>query len=217
VAGGFNSGLWLLRAAYQYNRLRFSLLSRGLAGRVEFGPGCDVWASCFDFIGQGRAVFGAGCIVERGPFPLVLEIAAGGLVQFHENVWLRGKYRPNVITCFEGASISVGPGSLLNGAIISARTSVTMGRKAMLSWNTMVIDSNHHPLDNREPLQARPVTIGDYVMIGGGAIVLAGAVIGDHSVIGAGSVVSGEIPDHSVAAGAPARVIRRIGDRDQCL
>ncbi|HUT53642.1 MAG TPA: acyltransferase [bacterium] len=217
MAGGFNSGLWLLRAAYQYNRLRFSMLRRGLRGRAEFGPRCDVWASCFNFVGQGRAVFGPGCIVERGPFPLVLEIAAGGLVQFREDVWVRGKYRPNVITCFEGAAVSIGAGSLINGAIISARTQVTIGKKAMLSWNTTIIDSNHHPLDNDEPLAARPVAIGDYVMIGAGATVLAGATIGGHSVIGAGSVVAGDIPDHAVAAGSPARVIRRIGDRDQCL
>jgi acetyltransferase-like isoleucine patch superfamily enzyme len=207
----------LLHLAYRYNRARFALLRRGLSGRVEFGPGCDVWTSCLDFNGQGRAVFGAGCIVERGPFPLSLEVAAGGLVRFHERVWVRGKYRPNVITCFEGAQVSVGSDSLLNGVIISSRTRVEIGQKAMLSWNTVILDSNQHPLADDEPFQPRPVTIGDYVMIGGGATVLGGVSIGSHTVVGAGSVVTRDLPDHVIAAGQPARVLRKISGRASCL
>lgn len=52
--------------------------------------------------------------------------------------------------------------------------------------------------------------IGKCVFIGPNAVVLAGVTIGDHSVIGAGSVVTRDIPAYSVAAGVPAKVIRRI-------
>ena len=48
--------------------------------------------------------------------------------------------------------------------------------------------------------------IGDGSWLGHGTVVLPGAHIGRHVVIGANSVVTGEIPDFSVAAGAPARV-----------
>jgi acetyltransferase-like isoleucine patch superfamily enzyme len=87
----------------------------------------------------------------------------------------------------------------------------------MLSWDTAILDSNLHPISNTEPMKPKPVTIGDYTMIASGVTVLSGAQIGSHSVIGAGSVVTNNIPDHVVAAGAPARVIREIGDRDQVL
>jgi acetyltransferase-like isoleucine patch superfamily enzyme len=40
--------------------------------------------------------------------------------------------------------------------------------------------------------------------------VLPGAHIGRHVVVGANSVVTGALPDNCVAAGAPARVIRRL-------
>lgn len=58
--------------------------------------------------------------------------------------------------------------------------------------------------------KALPITIGDYVWIGGGAIVLPGVTIGDNCVIGAGSVVTKSIPAGSVAAGNPCKVVREL-------
>ena len=54
--------------------------------------------------------------------------------------------------------------------------------------------------------------IGDGSWIGTGSVVLPGATIGKHCTIGANSVVTGDIPDYSVAVGAPARVIKRYVD-----
>lgn len=56
--------------------------------------------------------------------------------------------------------------------------------------------------------QSAPVTIGNNVWIGGGAILLPGVTIGDNVVIGAGSVVTKDIPSNSVALGNPCRVVR---------
>lgn len=53
-----------------------------------------------------------------------------------------------------------------------------------------------------------PVTIGNSVWIGGGAILLPGVVIGDNVVIGAGSVVTRDIPSNKIAFGNPCRVVR---------
>ena len=58
--------------------------------------------------------------------------------------------------------------------------------------------------------RALPITIGDNVWIGGGAIVLPGVTIGDNCVIGAGSVVTQSVPANSVAVGNPCRVIREL-------
>ena len=52
--------------------------------------------------------------------------------------------------------------------------------------------------------------IGDGSWLGHGTVVLPGAQIGRHGVVGANSVVTGDVPDFSVAAGAPARVIRSL-------
>ena len=53
-----------------------------------------------------------------------------------------------------------------------------------------------------------PVSIGCNVWIGARVLVLKGVRIGDGSVIGAGAIVTGDIPELSVATGAPARVVR---------
>jgi maltose O-acetyltransferase len=57
---------------------------------------------------------------------------------------------------------------------------------------------------------AKPVTIGNNVWIGGGAIICPGVSIGDNCTIGAGSVVTKDIPSNSIAVGNPCKVIKSI-------
>ncbi len=59
---------------------------------------------------------------------------------------------------------------------------------------------------------AKPITIGDNVWLGGGAIVLPGVTIGDNTVVGAGAVVTKDLPADVIAVGNPARVIGTIGE-----
>ena len=61
------------------------------------------------------------------------------------------------------------------------------------------------------------VVIGDNVWIGANSVILPGVTIGSNTVIGAGSVVNRDIPDWSVAAGNPCRVIRPITEADRLL
>jgi acetyltransferase-like isoleucine patch superfamily enzyme len=61
-----------------------------------------------------------------------------------------------------------------------------------------------------QPLKTSPVKIGDHSLIGMGAVIQPGVTIGKHCVIGANSVVIHNIPDYSVAVGAPARVIKQF-------
>ena len=60
-----------------------------------------------------------------------------------------------------------------------------------------------------------PVSIGNCVWIGTGAVILPGVTIGDNSVIGAGSVVTKDIPANVVAVGNPCRVLRPINQKDK--
>lgn len=59
----------------------------------------------------------------------------------------------------------------------------------------------------------RHPTIGNNVVIGGGAKVLGNITIGDDSKIGANSVVVKDVPPDSTAIGVPARIIRRGRDK----
>jgi maltose O-acetyltransferase len=70
-----------------------------------------------------------------------------------------------------------------------------------------------HPMDpavRREQEYGAPITIGDDVWVGGGALILAGVTIGARSVIGAGSVVTRDVPEGVLAVGNPCRVIRPV-------
>ena len=60
--------------------------------------------------------------------------------------------------------------------------------------------------------RVEPVEIGDDVFLGAGAIVLPGVKVGSRVVIGAGSVVTSDVPDNSVVAGNPARLICTIDE-----
>jgi maltose O-acetyltransferase len=71
-----------------------------------------------------------------------------------------------------------------------------------------------HPLDaetRRRGLEyALPISVGDEVWTGGGAIVLPGVTIGDRAVVGAGSVVTRDIAADAIVAGNPARTVRHL-------
>jgi acetyltransferase-like isoleucine patch superfamily enzyme len=56
--------------------------------------------------------------------------------------------------------------------------------------------------------QAEPIRIGDHVWIGMGVTIVGGVTVGDGAVVAAGSVVSADVPERSIVAGNPARVVR---------
>ena len=86
-------------------------------------------------------------------------------------------------------------------------------------WDYVAIYTAGHPIhpDTRNSgfEYGKEVTIGDNVWLGGNTVVCPGVHIGNNVVIGSGSVVTKDIPDWSIAAGNPCRVIRRITESDR--
>ncbi|MFJ6213336.1 sugar O-acetyltransferase [Streptomyces sp. NPDC092296] len=113
-----------------------------------------------------------------------------------------------------GTYISVGADTFINYNLTALDVApITIGRDCQIGPNVQLLTPTHpvEPQPRRDKLEAaRPITIGDNVWLGGGAIVLAGVTIGDNSVIGAGAVVTKDIPANVVAVGNPARVVRSI-------
>lgn len=155
--------------------------------------------------------FGAGSILHKpawlyGPH----HIAVGRNVILLEGLWLSaervGWKRPEP-TLRIGDGVGVRP-----FCTISAAESVVIEDNVILSAYTSVLDSEHtwrggHPNPVWNPLDTAPVRVGEGTLVGAGVAILAGAQIGRFCLIGANSVVKGEIPDFSVAVGAPARVV----------
>jgi maltose O-acetyltransferase len=100
------------------------------------------------------------------------------------------------------------------GGIILDCNHVRIGDNVQCGPNVQICAATH-PLAAAQrilgPELGAPITIGDNVWLGAGAIVLAGVTIGANTTIGAGSVVTRDIPANVLAAGNPCRVIRELG------
>ena len=118
--------------------------------------------------------------------------------------------------CDYGYNIRVGDNFYANyGCVILDCNVVEIGDNVLLAPGVQIYAA-YHPVDPEERLTGRelaaPVTIGNNVWIGGGAIICPGVSIGDNTTIGAGSVVTKDIPANVVAVGNPCRVVREISD-----
>jgi acetyltransferase-like isoleucine patch superfamily enzyme len=99
------------------------------------------------------------------------------------------------------------------GSHIVAHQEITIGDDVWTGPYVYITDQNHGyedldtPIGRQFPVNS-PVSIGAGSWLGAGAIVLPGARIGRNVVVAAGSVVRGDVPDHCVVAGVPAKVVR---------
>ncbi|MET2718860.1 sugar O-acetyltransferase [Streptomyces harbinensis] len=113
-----------------------------------------------------------------------------------------------------GSNITLGARTFVNFNLTALDVAaVSIGADCQIGPNVQLLTPTHplEPEPRREKLEAaRPITIGDNVWLGGGAIVLPGVSIGDNSVIGAGAVVTRDVPANVVAVGNPARVVREL-------
>jgi maltose O-acetyltransferase len=112
--------------------------------------------------------------------------------------------------CDYGYNIRLGEGVFLNfNCVILDVVQVTIGSGAQIGPAVQIYAADH-PRDataRRTGAEfGRPVTIGENVWIGGGAIILPGVTIGDNAVIGAGAVVTRSVPNGKTVAGNPARL-----------
>lgn len=110
--------------------------------------------------------------------------------------------------------ISIGDRSSVNSfCTINGFGGVRIGNGVRIASHCVILSSTHNFADPDVAIEAQGVTakitvIGDDVWIGAHSVVVGGVEIGPHSVIGAGSIVLNDIPPYSIAAGAPARVVR---------
>jgi len=139
---------------------------------------------------------------------------------------------------YSGSGFDVGPDgrvrigafTMINNAQFICDDEIRIGDCGLISWNVVLMDNYRAPcpIEQRRAYirailqnspsaialqtRAKSIVIGDNVWIGHDSIVLPGVKIGNGSIIGARSVVTESIPDLAVAAGNPARVMRRLVD-----
>jgi acetyltransferase-like isoleucine patch superfamily enzyme len=114
-------------------------------------------------------------------------------------------------------AVSIGKGTSVAGAcVISAVRSVKLEENVLLARNVYISDHMHKYTDTEIPVIAqgvdniKPVLVKRGAWLGQNVVICPGVTIGTGAIIGANSVVTRDIPDYSVAAGAPARVLKDI-------
>ncbi|MFZ2756857.1 MAG: sugar O-acetyltransferase [Atopobiaceae bacterium] len=118
--------------------------------------------------------------------------------------------------CDCGLNIHVGKGFVANyNVTVLDVAPVEIGDHVMIGPGTLIATVGH-PLSAKarrdKMCHAERVVIGDDVWVGGNATILPGVTIGDGAVVAAGAVVTRDVPAHSVVAGVPAKVVRRLED-----
>jgi acetyltransferase-like isoleucine patch superfamily enzyme len=144
----------------------------------------------------------------------VLELLLDGRLEIGTHTLLE----PGVwLTAPAPARIRIGAGSFLNlGVMVASMELVEIGDYCMLANGCFISDSAHRFTDPLVPVPWQgftskgPTIIGDNVWCGVNVVVTSGVTIGERCVIGANSVVTTSIPPFSIAAGAPAKVLRLI-------
>ena len=114
-----------------------------------------------------------------------------------------------------GACVTLGPDVVISSNVrMVCREAITLRAGAGLSWDTLVMDTDHHSLvvDGVARPRNAPIEIGEWVWGGAGIKIMKGVTIGDRAVIATGSVVVTDVPAHALVGGVPARVLRENVD-----
>lgn len=176
---------WYERNALPWNRVRihWELMRRGAFVRWPLE------GNVLEALREGRLEVGEGTLFEPG-------------------VW---------ITAPGDARVRIGAGTFLNkGVMVAAHELVEIGDHCMLANGCFVTDANHRFDDPQRPITWQgfetrgPTRIGANTWLGANVVVTSGVTIGERCVIGANSVVTRDVEPFSVAAGVPARVLRRV-------
>ena len=116
-----------------------------------------------------------------------------------------------------GTNVVIGARTFANYGLVALDVAaITIGDDVQIGPNVQLLTPTHpvEPGPRRDKWEAaKPITIGDNVWLGAGAIVLPGVTIGDDTVVGAGAVVTRDLPAGVLAVGNPAKVIGTIGDK----
>jgi acetyltransferase-like isoleucine patch superfamily enzyme len=176
---------WYERNSLPWNRARIHAHMLRAEAFIRF----PVQGNVLESLDDGRLQIGKGTLLEPG-------------------CW---------ITISDGAKVTIGEGCFLNlETMIAAMHDVTIGNHVMFANHCFVSDASHRYDNPTIPVTWQgfdskgPTKIGDNCWFGVNCVVTSGVTIGERCVIGANSVVTKDIPAGSIAAGAPAKVIRAI-------
>ena len=179
----------------------------GTSGKgVVFGAGVTLRHPHKIHIGEGTIIDDNVLLDAKGVANQGIRVGAGGFIG-----------RNSILSCKDGDIVL---GSHINigfNCEVFSSSLVEVGDYGLFAAYTYVVGGGHDHSEVGAVIidQARPskgVTIGRNVWLGAGAKVLDGVTLGSNVVVGAGAVVTESLPDSVIAAGIPAKIIKRRDD-----
>ena len=171
------------------------------------------WAKAFSLaVGGAFASFGRRSVIEPP-----VRIAGERGIAVGDDVWVGGGSWLQTLHGTGEVALEIGDGTIAGGCVISAARSVRLGKKVLVARGVYISDHNHRYDDVERAVldqglaNVAAVEVCDGAWLGENVVVCPGVRIGRGAVVGANSVVTRSIPDHSLAVGAPARVVRHFG------
>ena len=122
-------------------------------------------------------------------------------------------YGPCLIRAEFGSKIMIDQNVGLRGVTMLAKNArISIGADCMTSYNVIIRNHDSHDvlsIVNGEPVNpSKDIVIGKHVWLAQNTTILKGVNIGSNSIVGFGAVVTKNIPDNSIAAGNPAKVVK---------
>jgi acetyltransferase-like isoleucine patch superfamily enzyme len=149
----------------------------------------------------GRRVRLGRCVRVDRPWA----VTVGERAEIESSVWFK--------VVADDANVEIGPYSFIGrGTEIDVSSAVLIGAHVLIAPGVFITDHSHR-MEGRDHIDgqgcvAATVVIGEGAWLGARCVVLAGVRIGRGAVVGAGAVVSRNVPDWSIVAGVPARILR---------
>jgi acetyltransferase-like isoleucine patch superfamily enzyme len=110
--------------------------------------------------------------------------------------------------------VHIGSDVMISGPLrMDVEAQIEIGNRVQIGHDVMLLTINHEigtPEQRCGEHRAAAISIGDGAWLASRVVVLPGVRIGRGSIVGAGAVVTRDVPDHCLAAGVPARLVRRL-------
>lgn len=136
-----------------------------------------------------------------------------GEIKIGNNVKIWSHIHKTQISAGGKALLEIGDDTFINcGTTISARNHIKIGKNCQIATGVVMMDDDFHGTsEDRDSYETpTPIIIGDNVWLATRVIVLKGVTIGEGSTVASGAVVTKDIPPYCIAAGVPAKVIKKI-------
>jgi len=152
-------------------------------------------------VNMGRLIFVKGKLKTK----IKGSLNMGERVRFWSNI------HPGHIHVAKNAVLTIGSDCFINGTLIAAHQSITIGHGVYFAPMAQLSDSFALGLPNAaEHNQTKPIVIEDKAWIATRAIVMPGVTIGKGAVVGVGAVVTQNVPPFAIVGGVPAKIIRYL-------